>query len=76
MSEKGFTGNSNRRSGFFKRYTDVWEAFLAIIVGFFIGGLVISWSGFDAIAAILRMLEGRCICVEISHYFFEFFCFA
>lgn len=58
MSEKGFTGNSNRRSGFFKRYTDVWEAFLAIIVGFFIGGLVISWSGFDAIAAILRMLEG------------------
>jgi simple sugar transport system permease protein len=58
MSENGFAGKSNMRSNFFKRYTPVWEAFLAIIVGFIIGGLVISWSGFNSIAAILRMLEG------------------
>lgn len=58
MSEKGSSEKNSKRSNFFKRNTALWEACLAIIVGFFIGGLVINWSGFNAIAAILRMLEG------------------
>ena len=58
MPEKEFEGKNNKRSNFFKQYTAVWEAFFAIVLGFLIGGLVIGWSGFDAIAAILRMIEG------------------